>query len=199
MDRQPNKTKITRMAWLMLSSTLLIVACSAVSQNSSSRDTQNTREIRDRVSPNPQPLSSLPGKPEVINGDHHCNLGLTEFAHWIDSASELEHWLQRIQQSRFPASPPTLPQLDFQQQAVLLIYMGQQSSGGYAISLASKPMQTNDDSASLFVKWETPQPGMMTTQALTSPCSVITFPLGPFKQLNIIDQKGNQRFVLKRP
>lgn len=137
--------------------------------------------------------------PQAIGGGHQCQLGEAAFAKWIDSESELSQWQQRISRLFFLSPPSQHTTANFPHHAVILLSMGQQTSGGYALKLASTPLRISNQKASLAIEWLTPQAGMMLTQALTSPCILIEIPLGDFNTLDIVDQSGNARFTLKRP
>lgn len=59
-----------------------------------------------------------------------------------------------------------------EEQSVLLIAMGQKSSGGYSVNVDAIHLIDND--LTVKANWVTPPPGSMTTSALTSPCAIVT-------------------------
>lgn len=62
---------------------------------------------------------------------------------------------------------PSLPDVDFRRETILVAFMGQQSSGGYGLDV----LDVSVDGRDVYVDLEqiTPAAGTLTTQALTSP------------------------------
>jgi len=134
---------------------------------------------------------------QIITAQTDCMLGEKPFAQWIQTRDELSSWWQRIHQLQLPQ--PTLPNLNVSANALILIYMGQKNSGGYALALDNKPLQRQENVASVYLKWKQPQAGMLQTQMLSSPCLLIQLPASKFQQVNIVDQDGKIRYSLSRP
>lgn len=67
--------------------------------------------------------------------------------------------------------PPAAPRVDFQRETVVAIFMGQQSSGGYGVEVESVTQEGGD----LYVdaRFTEPAAGAITSQALTSPWTII--------------------------
>lgn len=134
---------------------------------------------------------------QIVTAQSDCMLGKKPFAQWIATQDELSSWWQRIHQLQLPQ--PTLPNLNISANALILIYMGQKTSGGYALSLANKPVKRQDDVASVHLEWKQPQAGMLQTQMLSSPCILLQLPASKIQQVNIVDQDDKIRFSLSRP
>ncbi len=68
-------------------------------------------------------------------------------------------------------TPPPVPQVDFNRETVLALFMGSQPTGGYGISL----QRMSEENGEIFadVRMTRPGPGDITTQALTSPWQMV--------------------------
>lgn len=81
-----------------------------------------------------------------------------------------------------------------EEQSVLLIAMGQKSSGGYAVNVDA--IHLTATGLTVRANWITPPPGSMTTSALTSPCAILTldkkFTKDEIKDMTVtvVDRKG---------
>lgn len=76
---------------------------------------------------------------------------------------------------------PKLPPVDFTQQVVLAVFMGQQNTGGYQIKITS--VKETDKAVVVSVRTTSPPPDSFTTQALTQPYEllVVKKPTKPVK------------------
>ena len=84
-------------------------------------------------------------------------------------------------------------QLDFNREQLVLVRMGQQSSGGYSLALLGDKAGLQDGWVELPVHWREPGPGMIVTQALTNPCLFVALPRQQYAGIRIVDQHGTQR------
>ncbi|MCP5197778.1 MAG: protease complex subunit PrcB family protein [Gammaproteobacteria bacterium] len=110
---------------------------------------------------------------------------------WIADAGE---WRQRYAEiTRLQMHPPPLPVVDFSREGVLLIAMGQQTTGGYGLSLVGKSATVHDEVLSVAVTWREPLPGYAQTQAMTNPCLLTKLSGGVFSRIRVIDQDGRIR------
>lgn len=167
-----------------------LLGCSAQSSQYQLRSTTLTRATA-------IPDSSTQ-QPQLLKADSQCGFGKQAFVRWINNPTDLRDWLNKMQRLKFAATPDKTPELDFQTDIGLLLYMGQKNSGGYAMLLAKQALMIKDNTARLAIEWKTPQPGMMQTQALQSPCMIIKLPTGNYRKLEVIDQHGIMRFALPR-
>lgn len=81
---------------------------------------------------------------------------------------------------------PSLPGLR-SGEALVGIFIGQRSTGGYSVGLNSATMQGNV--LNLKVDLTAPKPGGITTQALTSPWVIVKV-TAPFSDVQVTDQSG---------
>lgn len=68
-------------------------------------------------------------------------------------------------------TPPPLPEVFWDRETVLALFMGSRSSGGYSISLVGMSQLGNEIFADIRIT--EPAPGAITTQALTSPWQLV--------------------------
>ena len=97
-------------------------------------------------------------------------------ARWLDSAEALQDAWSRmtrhsIGKTAFPAPVP-----DLARYGVLLVSMGQQTTGGYQLRLLSQRLEHTPAGATVRVAWLVPPPGARTAQVITSPCLMLAIP-----------------------
>ncbi len=73
---------------------------------------------------------------------------------------------------------PSVPDVDFERETVLAVYVGQKPTGGYSVSVRSVSIDGGDLYVDLVQN--RPQAGSMTTQALTSPWLMVRVLRGGF-------------------
>ena len=91
-----------------------------------------------------------------------------------DEAGWKANWVQ-ANARQVPA--PEAPALDFGQQSVVAVYMGEQRTGGYAIEITG--VELVGGTLKVAVKQTRPGPGAIVTQALTQPFHMIRIPKVP--------------------
>lgn len=115
---------------------------------------------------------------------------------WIADA---EAWRQQYAQvMSLRMTPPPPPVVDFAREGVLLIAMGQQTTGGYALGLSGAPATVENGALTIPVEWREPSPGYAQTQAITHPCLLVKLPNGAFSQIRVVDQEGRTRLEGRR-
>lgn len=85
------------------------------------------------------------------------------------------------------------PTPDFEQEIAVYMGMGQKPTGGYGLALRDEPVTIRDSTATIPVAWRTPASDAVVTQALTSPCLVVTLPKGDYRQVRAVDADGKER------
>ena len=110
---------------------------------------------------------------------------------WIADAAA---WRRRYaQMMSLQITPPPLPVVDFSHDGVLLIAMGQQTTGGYGLNLAGTSATVREGVLTVRVEWREPLPGYAQTQVMTSPCLLVKLPDRAFSRIWIVDQEGRVR------
>jgi hypothetical protein len=83
--------------------------------------------------------------------------------------------------------------VDWRREAVVWLYMGHKTSGGYGLRLASPEAIVSHGIAVITVHWREPSPGALVTQQLTSPCLVLKLPKGNYDKIEIKDEISRVR------
>lgn len=109
-------------------------------------------------------------KQEFTTIDQGYHSGVTSSAYHAiyDNETWTSTWNQHMQ---FMVDPPPPPIVDFSKYTIVAVFMGEVSTGGYAINV----YDVVDTGSSILVKVEKTQPGPRTivTQALTQPYHII--------------------------
>ena len=120
-------------------------------------------------------------------------------AHWIDTPHDLQRCWAAQRQVPGKVQPPPIPEVDFHSQGLLLIHMGRQSTGGYALALADPAGRLAGDTLSVTVNWITPAAGRATVQMITAPCLLLKLPRGRYRSIQVTDTHGRLRVVASLP
>lgn len=115
---------------------------------------------------------------QVTESDH-CGLTAPGLV-YISDTSELDR-LERLPSGNL--SMNQLRALDLQQEHLVLVGLGQKSTGGYGVTLESAEIA--DDVLELTLKAREPAADAMVTQALTTPCAVIAVSPDDWQQLRV--------------
>lgn len=168
-------------SYTLISAALLFVlaACSA---NSQSQDANVPMD------------PTTPLKIAILHSSTQC--GPAVATQWISNQQQFESSFRATQQQMLSSSAPQPPTMDFSRYGILLISMGQQRTGGYAIELAQEELGVNGDTAEVRVRWREPEAGMMVIQVLTHPCVFLQVPRGDYASLRVVDQSNNVRAEL---
>ena len=127
---------------------------------------------------------------QVTESDH-CGLAAPGLV-YVSNAEELS------QLSKLPSGKLALKQLRaiaFEREHLLLVSLGQKTTGGYGLTLQSSEIV--DDVLELMVEVRRPAAGAMVTQALTAPCAVIAISPDDWEQLRV-SGKGLEGFSRQR-
>jgi hypothetical protein len=83
---------------------------------------------------------------------------------------------------------PSAPQVDFSEEMVIAVAMGEKNSGGYKIEIEKI---TTTDKINVYLKETTPDPAGITTQALTQPYIIVKIPLTT-KEINYVQEEKSR-------
>ena len=116
--------------------------------------------------------------PEEITGDtlfasEHSGVLDARTTTLEDDGAWEEAWNELVSNI---APAPERPAVDFTEQRAVLIAMGQQSTGGYAIEVSA--LVSDEGSLTVHFVERAPGPTCITTQALTAPALVLAVPRG---------------------
>jgi protease stability complex PrcB-like protein len=80
----------------------------------------------------------------------------------------LKLWRQHGSTSTTPAP---VPNIDFDKEIVVAVFLGERPTGGYAVEISSA--EVTDASLTVFVKETSPNPGAIVTQGFTQPFHIV--------------------------
>jgi hypothetical protein len=86
-----------------------------------------------------------------------------------------------------------MPAVDFSRQAVLLVQMGQRPTAGYGLWPEQPVARLRGDVLEVVLDWQSPPPGAILAQVVTSPCMLIAIPLAGYKTIRVLDAAGQMR------
>ena len=130
-------------------------------------------------------------KLEILHQSSQCGSLLDP--QWVSKQESLEELLLSIQRMLIPPSSQPMPTVDFTHYRVLVLPMGQQRTGGYAVRLSDEELHIASGIAQVNVRWQEPDPGMMVTQVITNPCIFIKVPRGEYQIVRAVDQDNKVR------
>jgi len=90
---------------------------------------------------------------------------------------------------------PSLPEVDFATQRVLVAFMGQKSTAGYAIQFEEIIVQ-RDDNIEVTVRRRIPPPGAILAQIVTNPYVMAVVDKGAYTQVKFVNEDGHVLDVL---
>jgi hypothetical protein len=113
-----------------------------------------------------------------------CNIneqGITS----IKNKEALQSILKKANSHRLNTKPKEISAIDFNSSQVYLIAMGSRPNSGYALKLTSHEASVKNDVINLPIQVELPSPNGMYAQMMTSPCALISLPIGTYDTINI--------------
>lgn len=78
--------------------------------------------------------------------------------------------------------------VDFSEEAVLLISMGQRPTAGYRLRLSTDYLHVRDGELTVPVTWTVPAAGELVAQVITHPCLILTLPRTDVRSIKVKDQ-----------
>lgn len=116
---------------------------------------------------------------------------------WFADPQTLENLMNRMfKGTRIPGRESGLPEIDFAHEGVLMVWMGQQSTGGYALEGAADRAQIKHKTVCVPVRRIEPAKGAVVTQVITNPYLMIRLGKGDFDTITIVDPDGSDRLVV---
>jgi len=116
----------------------------------------------------------------------HCGLVAPGHIH-LASVADIDR-LEALPGRRLPLA--SLRSVQFGNEHVVLAALGQKPTGGFSITLAGAEIV--DDELVLSVDIQEPTPGMMVSQALTTPCAAIAVTASGWDDIRIAPVENNR-------
>ena len=86
--------------------------------------------------------------------------------------------------------PPVLPNVDFSDAVLLIVYAGVKPTTGYRVFADEEKIKIKDGILEIVIDIQTPPPGRMQAQMLTAPCLILRIPSKGYQKINITDSAG---------
>lgn len=102
-----------------------------------------------------------------LTASAHCGLTAPSLV-YLSSAADVSRFVQQRGQNLVSGA---LQEPDFEQEHLLVVAMGQKPTGGYAVVLEDSRIR--DNVLQISARGQSPGPGDMVTQALTTPCAIL--------------------------
>jgi hypothetical protein len=105
----------------------------------------------------------------IRSGTHGPASQKSATATWISDAEALQHVFTAINRYQLGNDDNVAPDINWRRYGVLFIEMGQKPTGGYSIGFTPSLSRVVDKQAFIRISWNTPEEGVLLTQAVTSP------------------------------
>lgn len=130
---------------------------------------------------------------EVLYSSRQCSYYQKEpVAIWVNDAEQLQAVIKTIRRDTLTDNDFSLPDVDFEKAAVLLIQMGQKTTLGYAIELnRADALTVKQGQAQVMLNWVQPSSGNMVAQMISSPCVLLKLQQGDYHSVQVLDQQGD--------
>ena len=103
----------------------------------------------------------------------------------IKDKEALQGVLKKANSHRLNSKPEDLSAIDFGSSQVYLIAMGTRANAGYALKVTSNKASLKNGVLNLPIEVELPSQNGMYAQMMTSPCTLISLPIGTYDTINI--------------
>jgi len=116
-------------------------------------------------------------------------------ASWVTNPNTLEKIYADLNKRQLNDGV-VLPDIDYDIYGVLFLEMGQRPTGGYAIDFSPSSSRVIDKQAVIKISWNTPQKGLLLTQALTSPFILLKVYRVDITTIIVLDQDEQTLFEI---
>jgi hypothetical protein len=116
-------------------------------------------------------------------------------ATWITNHTALEHVYSALNKRQLKDGE-ALPDIDFETYGVLFLEMGQKPTGGYAIDFTPSLSRVIDKQAVISISWNTPEKGVLLTQAVTSPFMLLKIYRADIISIAVLNQDEQPLFEI---
>ena len=144
-----------------------------------------------------QPIENTTPEVRILYRGTQCgDIHLSARAVWINNFDQLEASFAHVTQNAVDKNEPRYPAVDFSQERVLMVSMGQKPTSGYALNLTSSKLKVSGSTAVLNIFWIEPPQDAILPQVITNPCILLAIPKQPYTRIHLLDQAGRLRLQL---
>jgi hypothetical protein len=135
----------------------------------------------------------------IASGIHGTSRNRIPSIKWITTPEQFRDVIAELGKQQFSESKGNVPIIDFEQYRVLWIEMGQQTTGGYALSLDQESSDRSSGIAVIRVNWSKPQEGAILAQIITAPYLLLKLAKNNYRRILIKDQGNHILFNVAAP
>lgn len=111
---------------------------------------------------------------------------------YLPDAAPFKGAVEKLRHARGGAAIK-MPPVDFARNEALLVQMGQRPTAGYGLWPEQPVARLRGEVLEVVLDWQSPPPGAMVAQVLTSPCMLIAIPRTGYKTIRVLDAAGQVR------
>lgn len=138
-------------------------------------------------------LSAQPVTVKALYRSTQCGVDHAEArASHIPDAVSFARVIERLRRAASSAAIK-MPPVDFARNEALLVQMGQKPTAGYGLWPEQPVARLRGEVLEVVLDWQSPPPGAMAAQVLTSPCMLIAIPRTGYKTIRVLDAAGQVR------
>lgn len=117
---------------------------------------------------------------------------------WITNQKQLDditRWISN--NTRISNTSDVLHDINFDNEGVLFIWMGRQTTGGYALQMVGDRAEIKNDSVFVSVRWIEPTKGAIVTQVITNPYLILRLGMGEYDTITVVDPSGSEKLMVQ--
>lgn len=130
----------------------------------------------------------------IRSGAHGRAAQKSAHATWISNPEALQHVFAAIDRYHLGNNDNVALDIDWRCYGVLFIEMGQKPSGGYAIDFTPSLSRVVGKQALIRISWNTPEEGVLLTQAVTSPFLLLKIYRADITSIVVLNQDEQPLF-----
>jgi len=120
----------------------------------------------------------------TIYSSNQCNIELPELIA-INNKKSLKDIIHKANKRFINETPPKLPVVNFDNEQIILISLGNKSQAGYEIIITNNETTKTESTLFLPITISKPDKLQIYAQLITSPCKIISIPKGDYNEVVI--------------
>jgi len=123
-------------------------------------------------------------KISTLYSSNQCNIELPELIA-INDKKTLKDIIHKANKRFISETPPKLPAVNFDNEQIILISLGNKNQAGYEIIINNKEITKTENTLFLPITISQPDKLQIYAQLITSPCKIISIPKGDYNEVVI--------------
>lgn len=143
----------------------------------------------------PDPATQAPVNAELLVNSLQCGEDIREpGVYWLTDTATLQRRYDSINQAN-PEARVSPPVLDFANERVVVVAMGQRPSSGYLLNLPEQAPMSDGRVLDITVAWQEPEPDSIQAQVMVNPCLLIRLPALETQRVRVLNQQGEVKIL----